>query len=137
MSERHLGDPVKVHVVGSPQSRTTLQSDEDPLEKELPALEESESESECGGHSVGGDTFRESEAEGVMDETAVAAKRRQREAPHATVCGEANRSRGPNSNLNKEPEVGNFGLFFGNWGSNVYLVTRRRGGGAIGWTARS
>ena len=63
--------------------------------------------------SSAGDTA--SETDGDADDTAVAAlKRQQRRAPKAPVHGNPALHR--SAKRNSEPEVGNFGLFFGNWG---------------------
>ena len=65
-------------------------------------------------HSVVGDSV--SGADTHEDQSAVAARRRQRVAPRTPVHRDPNRSRGESSKWNSEWEVGNFGLFFGNWG---------------------
>ncbi len=70
--------------------------------------------SDSAGHSIAGDTV-DSETDGDADDTAVAALcRQQRLAPKAPVQGNPERNRSAKNN--SEPEVGNFGLFFGNWG---------------------
>ena len=85
---------------------------------------DSDSDADSVGHSVAGDTVIDSsDAEGNHDETAVAARRQERVAPKARVQGVPDRSRGP-AKHNSEPEVGNFGLFFGNWGLRGTLGDR-------------
>ena len=84
------------------------------------------SDSMC--HSIAGDSV-DPEAAGDADDPAVAEMSRQlRVAPQASVEGHP--ERGPSSRFNSEPEVGNFGLFFGNWGLRGTLggasVQRRR-----------
>ena len=68
--------------------------------------------SDC--HSIAGDTAA-SEAE---DETwnSHLAKHQQKVAPQIWLHGEPDRSRGESSKWNAEPEVGNIGVYFGNWG---------------------
>ena len=51
--------------------------------------------------------------------TTVAEKEQQRLAPQTPVEGTP--QRGPSSKYNKEWEVGNFGLFLGNWGMRATL----------------
>jgi len=65
-------------------------------------------------HSIAGDTV-DSEADGDADDAEVSAALRQRRlAPREPL--QTNRERNPSSKYNSEPEVGNFGLFSGNWG---------------------
>ncbi|MDP7560003.1 MAG: hypothetical protein QF745_05635, partial [Planctomycetota bacterium] len=63
-----------------------------------------------------GDSVAESSnAESDESEATGAARRAQRIAPNAPQQGDPNIRR-ESSKWNDEPEVGNFGLFFGNWG---------------------
>ena len=74
--------------------------------------------SQTDDSSIAGDTIAsdasaaESEGEG---------KQKGRGRPKEPFQGES-RSRGESSKWNKEPEVGNFGLFFGNWGRRSTLA---------------
>ena len=74
-----------------------------------------DSDSDSAAHSIAGDTAVDSETDGGADDTAVAdSRRQQRLAPKTPVQGSP--THGHSSKHNSEPEVGNFGLFFGNWG---------------------
>ena len=68
--------------------------------------------------SVVGDTASDTDAVGFEagDSAVAAARRQQRRAPVAPVHGVAPPREHRPGKHNKEPEVGNFGLFFGNWG---------------------
>jgi hypothetical protein len=70
---------------------------------------ESDNASDAGGRSIAGDTV-DSDADDEASGPAVA----RRLAPTGLVQG--NPERHPSSRHNSDPEVGNFGLFFGNWG---------------------
>jgi hypothetical protein len=72
--------------------------------------------------SIAGDTVADSSgAETDEAPTAVAARRQQRVAPKTPLQGIPNKGRGPSAPANNDPEVGNFGLFFGNWGQRATL----------------
>ena len=63
------------------------------------------------GDSIASSSGAESDTESViMRRTARTAPKQER------VQGDPDRSRGQSSRLNKEPEVGNFGFYLGNWG---------------------
>ncbi len=80
------------------------------------AVAESTAEEQSACPSVAGDSIAESSnAESDESETAVAARRAQRVGPIAPQQGDPNIRR-ESSKWNNEPEVGNFGLFCGNWG---------------------
>ena len=67
--------------------------------------------------SAVGDTVASSSAADIdEDPIATLARRQERVAPTPKMHGDPTRSRGASSRWNKEPEVGNFGLHFGNWG---------------------
>ena len=71
--------------------------------------------------SVAGDTIASSSAgEGDESDAAVAERRDRRRAPLSTTQG-ASESTHKSSKWNAEPEVGNFGIFFGNWGARATL----------------
>ena len=72
--------------------------------------------------SIAGETIGDTtEAEGDESETAVAAKRANRVAPKSPHQGDPAQPR-QHSKWNAEPEVGNFGLFFGNWGTRATIA---------------
>ena len=80
--------------------------------------------------SAVGDTVASSSAADIdEDPIATAARRQERVAPTPQMHGDPTRSRGASSRWNKEPEVGNFGLHFGNWGCRgrqTDAVSKRR-----------
>ena len=78
-------------------------------------LDGTDSEPETDTLSIPGDSA--SEAGEPAD--ARTQRRERRLAPQPIV--EQRRERGPSSRNNKEPEVGNFGIFFGNWGQRATL----------------
>ena len=80
------------------------------------AVAESTAEEQSACPSVAGDSVAESSnAESDESEATVAARRAQRVGPIAPQQGDPNIRR-ESSKWNNEPEVGNFGLFCGNWG---------------------
>ena len=69
--------------------------------------------------SVGGDTVADSSAaENGESDAAVAERRNRRRAPRSTFQGDRQHR---SSRWNAEPEVGNLGIFFGNWGARATL----------------
>ena len=81
----------------------------------------SSASSDEDGASIAGDTVGASTAAsnktGNFQRRQARAKRRQwRWQPKITVHGDPSQSRRESSWWNEEPEVGNFGLFCGNWG---------------------
>ena len=78
---------------------------------------DSDSDTDSASHSIAGDTvYDSSDAEGEHDPTAVAARRQERVLPEAPVQGIPNNPRLAHASHNSEPEVGNFALYWGNWG---------------------
>jgi hypothetical protein len=74
--------------------------------------------------SIAGDTIADSSAaENDESDAAVAERRGRRRAPRSTFEGD--RQRRTSSKWNEEPEVGNFGIFFGNWGTRATLGGRQ------------
>ena len=70
--------------------------------------------------SADGDSVASSSASSAAvaeDPTAAEERRQARVAPKVSRHLDPHRSRGPSSRWNAEPEVGNFGLFLGNWGN--------------------
>jgi hypothetical protein len=65
--------------------------------------------------SIAGDTASDTDVD-AGDSAVAAARRQQRRAPVAPVHGVAPPREHRSGKHNKEPEVGNIGLFFGNWG---------------------
>ena len=91
---------------------------ERPHQGETPSPDEWEIESETASQSIAGDTLASaSDAENstMASATDAAFVRQQRLAPQTPVEGTP--QRGPSSKHNQEWEVGNFGLFLGNWGT--------------------
>ena len=91
---------------------------ERPHQGETPSPDEWEIESETASQSIAGDTLASaSDAENSTMASAADAAfvRQQRLAPQTPVEGTP--QRGPSSKHNEEWEVGNFGLFLGNWGT--------------------
>ena len=92
-----------------------------------PVPSDAEDHPESNASSIAGDTVAtSSRAETDADPTEVAARRRELVAPTIRVQGDPNRSRGESSWRNEEPEVGDFGLFVGNWGLRGTLGDNRQ-----------
>ena len=69
--------------------------------------------------SVAGDIIADSSAaDNDESDAAVAKRRNRRRAPLSTFQGDREHR---SSKWNAEPEVGNFGIFFGNWGTRATL----------------
>ena len=77
--------------------------------------------SQTEDHSIAGDTLASSASE--TDHETKALMKRLRVQPKEPTQGES-RSRGESSWWNKNWEVGNFGLFCGNWGNRGTVVAR-------------
>ena len=103
-------DPPAVADEEAPQ-RPTAVVDDDAPDRPAAVEDHADDDSESACHSIAGDTV-DSEAEGTPEQ--VASLHDQRLAPREPMQGI--RSRGRSCKYNSEPEVGNFGLFFGNWG---------------------
>ena len=97
-----------VGAMGQPQSRTPLEKEriEEEEDDKNVVQESSEEEelSDCG--SVAGDTDTDADA------STVAARR----APLGPARKSSTDERPPSSKWNSEAEVGNIGIFWGNWG---------------------
>ena len=105
-----------------PEPTSTAVADDTASEPTAEQFADVHDESGSACPSVAGDTVADSSgAEIDEDETAVAARRQQRVAPKTPAQGNKNTGRGESSRHNNEPEVGNFGLFFGNWGQRATL----------------
>lgn len=87
-----------------PQSRTS------------PAVADSGAEEESSAPSISGDTVAESSIAGPEDSEAAVADRRARKVAPSTPRKGAPDAPRESSKWNDQPEVGNFGLFLGNWG---------------------
>ena len=82
--------------------------------------------SSLAGSSIAGDRISSVGGDSDGDLAAAAVVRQQRFAPPTRVEGEPDRSRGKSSKFNDEPEVGNLGIFFGNWGERASLTDNVR-----------
>ena len=87
---------------------------ERPHQGETPSPDEWEIASETASQSIAGDTLA-SASDAENSATDAAFVRQQRLAPQTPVEGTP--QRGPSSKHNQEWEVGNFGMFLGNWGT--------------------
>ena len=85
-----------------------------------PAVAAIEAESDAGS-SIAGDQTSSVVGDSVGGDSDVDLPRQQRFAPPSRVQGEPERSRGKSSKFNEEPEVGNFGIYCGNWGERASL----------------
>ena len=105
-----------------PEPTSTAVADDTASEPTAEQVADVHDESGSACPSVAGDTVADSSgAEIDEDETAVAARRQQRVAPKTPAQGNPNTGRRESSRHNNEPEVGSFGLFFGNWGQRATL----------------
>ncbi len=86
---------------------------------------ESDDELSSGVSSVAGDTIVDSSGGEDSDTTAVASKHQARVFPKAPAHGAIPVTRGKSAGRNAEPEVGNFGLYFGNWGNRATLAEKQ------------
>ena len=85
-----------------------------------PAVAAIEAESDAGS-SIADDQASSVVGDSVGGDSDGDPPRQQRFAPPSRVQGEPERSRGKSSKFNEEPEVGNFGIFCGNWGERASL----------------
>ena len=102
---------------GDPQQKAAVAESE--AEAAVSEAESAVPESEACS-SVAGDTIASSDAERGESSTAAAERRAQLRAPLSPTQGDPNR-RKQSSRYNSDWEVGNFGLFFGNWGKRAAL----------------
>ena len=73
-------------------------------------------------HSIAGDSVCSDADSGAEEPVVAAAARNQKRAPKILAIGDPARHR--HSKRNAEPEVGNFGLFFGNWGTRATTASK-------------
>ena len=97
-----------------PSSQTAVAgSSSEPAEDDEAPEDETDTDSDTAGQSIAGDTVASaSDADGNAED--IANLRQERLAPKTPIEGTPQRGR--SSARNKYWEVGNFGLFFGNWG---------------------
>lgn len=119
-----VADPPREPAVAdvAPRVPSTAEVSEVGLLLERVGVETAAEGSVC--HSVAGDTLP-SGGESEADQTAVAARRQQVCAPRDPVHGTPS-SGHQSSWWNAEPEVGNFGLFVGNWGARCSMANDAR-----------
>ena len=96
---------------------------------ETPVPSDAEDDPESIASSIAGDTVASSsgaETDAEPTEERVLFRRVKVAAPTVRAQGDPNRSRGGSSWRNEEPEVGNFGLFSGNWGIRGTLADEKQ-----------
>jgi hypothetical protein len=87
-------------------------------------LAESDGEYSVPGDSIAENSGPEEDGQPTAARTAVAGRPKRDPTPAMTFAGDQMQRRHATSN--SEPEVGNFGLFFGNWGQRAVIATGRR-----------
>jgi hypothetical protein len=87
-------------------------------------LAESDGEYSVPGDSIGENSGPEEDGQPTAARTADAGRPKRDPTPAMTFAGDQMQRRHATSN--SEPEVGNFGLFFGNWGQRAVIATGRR-----------
>jgi hypothetical protein len=87
-------------------------------------LAESDGEYSVPGDSIAENSGPEEDGQPSAARTAVAGRPKRDPTPAMTFAGDQTQRRHATSN--SEPEVGNFGLFFGSWGQRAVIATGRR-----------
>ena len=121
--EVRIQDPATTEVSDPPSGCSTTKIDEFHARQRVSDADDSDayggavSDAESSNaKSIPGDSVVDSDS----DVEARARKRSARAQPRVKFHGDA-RSRGESSKFNDEPEVGNIGIFCGNWGSRASL----------------